>query len=282
MTPFSPRSWARTSSASLSTQPRRPRRMPSYTSTTTTSTMPPTPSLLASPPRSRSGSPPVFPSMALVGRLAPFFSEGRSSNTLAGSQSHLSSSSGTAAALKALAAAAPEVAITELDIAGASAADYEAVTQACLDLDNCVGITAWGTYHLLATHKEPLLTALQVSPTLSPGGLVRTRSFSTAASSPRRLTLALSAPSSNLLERERFGVTLRCQTATEETKEKDLTSFRNMYKIHFAIDYTKEQWSLVLYHSSKFPTLLQNTSITKDLLVWQQGPSSWHTDSQSS
>nr|AXR84851.1 endo-1,4-beta-D-xylanase A [Cladosporium sp.] len=61
-----------------------------------------------------------------------------------GSQSHLSESSGTADALKALAAAAPEVAITELDIAGASAADYEAVTQACLDLENCVGITVWG------------------------------------------------------------------------------------------------------------------------------------------
>ena len=56
----------------------------------------------------------------------------------------MSSSSGTAGALKALAAVAPEVAITELDIAGASAADYEAVTKACLDLDNCVGITAWG------------------------------------------------------------------------------------------------------------------------------------------
>jgi endo-1,4-beta-xylanase len=63
-----------------------------------------------------------------------------------GSQSHLSSSSGTADALKALAAVAPEVAITELDIAGASAADYQAVTQACLDLDNCVGITVWGAY----------------------------------------------------------------------------------------------------------------------------------------
>jgi endo-1,4-beta-xylanase len=58
----------------------------------------------------------------------------------------LSESSGTADALKALAAVAPEVAITELDIAGASAADYEAVTQACLDLDNCVGITVWGAY----------------------------------------------------------------------------------------------------------------------------------------
>ena len=83
-------------------------------------------------------------SMALVRRLSTFCQDIQIANIVTGSQSHLSSSSGTADALKALAAVAPEVAITELDIAGASAADYEAVTQACLDLENCVGITAWG------------------------------------------------------------------------------------------------------------------------------------------
>lgn len=63
-----------------------------------------------------------------------------------GSQSHLSAggSSGTAAAMQALCAAASECAITELDIAGAAADDYVAVTNACLDVDNCVGITVWG------------------------------------------------------------------------------------------------------------------------------------------
>jgi endo-1,4-beta-xylanase len=82
--------------------------------------------------------------MALVRRPAITRVEIQSANTITGSQSHLSSSSGTAGALAALAAVAPEVAITELDIAGAKASDYEAVTKACLDLDNCVGITAWG------------------------------------------------------------------------------------------------------------------------------------------
>lgn len=64
-----------------------------------------------------------------------------------GSQTHLGSAwpaSDVAAALAALAEAADEVAITELDIAGAAAQDYVDVANACLDLEKCVGITSWG------------------------------------------------------------------------------------------------------------------------------------------
>lgn len=63
-----------------------------------------------------------------------------------GSQSHLNAgqASGVSAALTSLCGAAPECAITELDIAGASAAEYETVTKACLNIKNCVGITVWG------------------------------------------------------------------------------------------------------------------------------------------
>jgi endo-1,4-beta-xylanase len=68
-----------------------------------------------------------------------------------GSQAHLAapggwnSASGVPAALKALAASnVKEVAITELDITGASANDYLTVMNACLQVSKCVGITVWG------------------------------------------------------------------------------------------------------------------------------------------
>ncbi|KAJ4358331.1 Endo-1,4-beta-xylanase F3 [Didymosphaeria variabile] len=64
-----------------------------------------------------------------------------------GSQSHLAGSwpiSDYPAALKSICAVVEECAITELDIKGAAASDYETAVQACLDVDNCVGITVWG------------------------------------------------------------------------------------------------------------------------------------------
>lgn len=64
-----------------------------------------------------------------------------------GSQAHLTAglASQAAASIKALAATGvKEVAFTEVDIVGASTADYTAVTKACLDEPKCVGITVWG------------------------------------------------------------------------------------------------------------------------------------------
>ncbi|PPQ98820.1 hypothetical protein CVT24_003374 [Panaeolus cyanescens] len=63
-----------------------------------------------------------------------------------GTQMHLGAggAGGAQAALTALASTGLEVAITELDIAGASSNDYLTVMRACLGISQCVAITSWG------------------------------------------------------------------------------------------------------------------------------------------
>ncbi|KAF2826900.1 endo-beta-1,4 xylanase [Ophiobolus disseminans] len=63
-----------------------------------------------------------------------------------GSQGHLTAGQGAnaPAAMAALCGAAPECALTEVDIQNASGSDWTNVVKACLNQPNCVGITVWG------------------------------------------------------------------------------------------------------------------------------------------
>jgi endo-1,4-beta-xylanase len=67
-----------------------------------------------------------------------------------GSQTHLgkvgsfNDPNNVPAAFKAVCAAAPECAMTELDLSGADSASYVKVVNACVQTSNCVGITEWG------------------------------------------------------------------------------------------------------------------------------------------
>lgn len=100
----------------------------------------------------------------LVSKVRQWRSEGIPIDGI-GSQSHLSApgrfgdTSQVGSAMNKLCAAAPECAMTELDIAGAGYSDYQKATQACLDQSNCVGITVWGVSDNLSwrSSTNPLL-----------------------------------------------------------------------------------------------------------------------------
>lgn len=75
-----------------------------------------------------------------------------------GTETHISaagSAGGVQAALVVLASTGLEVAITELDIAGGSTANYVSVVRACLAVSQCVGIT---TYNLCVSPTVSRLT----------------------------------------------------------------------------------------------------------------------------
>lgn len=60
------------------------------------------------------------------------------------------------AALVALGGSGCDVAITELDIQGASVADYTTVVRACINTKACVSITSWGVSDAVSVMKLTL------------------------------------------------------------------------------------------------------------------------------
>ncbi|KAK7447718.1 hypothetical protein VKT23_013974 [Stygiomarasmius scandens] len=93
-----------------------------------------------------------------------------------GTQTHLGAggAGGVQAAITALAATGCEIAITELDIAGASPNDYETVAKACLNTPACVSVTSWGVSDVNSWRSgdKPLLFDTNYQPKSAYSGLL--------------------------------------------------------------------------------------------------------------
>jgi endo-1,4-beta-xylanase len=109
-----------------------------------------------------------------------------------GAQAHLvaNEAGNVAPSLKLLCAAAPECALTEVDIVQASASDYVNTIKACVDIANCVGVTVWGVRDpdSWRAASNPLLFNSGYSTKPAYGALVQTLGAMTATIKPTTTT----------------------------------------------------------------------------------------------
>jgi len=107
-----------------------------------------------------------------------------------GAQCHLQTGEAhnVPASLTELCAAAPQCALTEMDIAGASPSDYVTAVKACVDTKNCVGVTVWGVRDpdSWRASNNPLLFNSAYAPKPAYSALIQTLgAMPTATGSPK-------------------------------------------------------------------------------------------------
>jgi len=109
-----------------------------------------------------------------------------------GAQAHLMAgeAGNVPASLRLLCAAAPECALTEVDIVQASASDYVNTVKACVDIANCVGVTVWGVRDpdSWRAQSNPLLFNSGYATKPAYGALVNTLGAMTATIKPPAAT----------------------------------------------------------------------------------------------
>jgi endo-1,4-beta-xylanase len=106
-----------------------------------------------------------------------------------GAQTHLTAgeAKNVPASLALLCAAAPQCAITEMDIANAAPADYVTAIKACVDIANCVGVTVWGV-------RDPDSWRAASSPLLFNAAYAAKPAYSALVATIRAMTASVSAP----------------------------------------------------------------------------------------
>lgn len=114
-----------------------------------------------------------------------------------GAQAHLMAGEArnVRASLTALCAVASECALTEVDIVGAAASEWVETVKSCVDIANCVGVTAWGVRDSDSwrASQNPLLfnSGFQTKPAYS--ALVATLGALQPAATPRAAPVEVAA-----------------------------------------------------------------------------------------
>jgi len=106
-----------------------------------------------------------------------------------GAQAHLMAgeAKNVPASLALLCAAAPQCAMTEMDIVNAAPGEYVTAVKACVDIPNCVGVTVWGV-------RDPDSWRAASSPLLFNSGYSTKPAYAALVATIGAMTSSVSAP----------------------------------------------------------------------------------------